>query len=71
MGEDEIAQITKSFGSVESLGDKEFKIALCLFDWCSWRPESAPDGGEWGNVLRKKKGWYVPVLFLFCLVRLM
>lgn len=32
MGEDEIAQITKSFSSLESLGDEEFKNCLCFSD---------------------------------------
>lgn len=49
MCEDEIVQITKLFGSVESLGDKEFKSRLDFFNQCSWWPETASKGGEWGE----------------------
>jgi hypothetical protein len=49
MCEDEIVQITKSFGSVESLGDKDFKSGLCFFDRCLWRPKMASEGVEWSE----------------------
>ena len=32
LGEDEIAQITKSVGSTESLVDEEIKNCLCFYD---------------------------------------